>query len=466
MNFSGRTLLATSILLAVAIGSLGYFSVERTQVPLSLGHLTSGVQTCFFRVHQSFTAKVLGQGNSSYLQSDFLDQTEECFADAMGLFRDRLEWTVPAIEGPLNELITEVHWFQDKLQGSSTFATQSNGLEGLGERFTRIESYFDKALSSIGKYSEVTEAKSYRYFVVLFTFIALSSLILIFVATKLSSMWNNLNHIRENIYKYSQGNKESYFEVTGTLDKIGISSLVSLLKEVGEDLRDMVGAKVVGRPDGASYDTSNSMPLASQNTKESEEVIEKIWQEATGSISNSVDYTESLQLIEGGHKIEESLNGVLDVLSPKIVTTGTVVNLDFQDDLETSVDAESLEQAFYHLLDLVINDANERNLTLRLVKEDQNAAFELICSGSNIQDFQTLENRPLSLQIVHEILNELDVAFTSKNMNASNGDIVGVKFNFLIPAKVAVSAQNHDSNRRLRSVRKGSKKELMRELNS
>ena len=72
---------AANIFLVSLVVLSGFSFKYSAQNMQGLTVVGDGLQTCFNRVQQSFTARLLGQGGSNYLDTDFLVNTENCFGE-------------------------------------------------------------------------------------------------------------------------------------------------------------------------------------------------------------------------------------------------------------------------------------------------------------------------------------------------------------------------------------------------
>ena len=56
---------------------------ENSEKIKRLTNFDSGMQTCFSRVNQTYTASMLADSSSNYLTQNFQNFTEECFAEGI-----------------------------------------------------------------------------------------------------------------------------------------------------------------------------------------------------------------------------------------------------------------------------------------------------------------------------------------------------------------------------------------------
>ena len=70
--------------------------------------MLDGAQTCFLRVNQSYSARMIGL-ESSYLEKDFLNQTENCFNDLKEIADSNKKIT--DVLDLVEDVSDQVYWF-------------------------------------------------------------------------------------------------------------------------------------------------------------------------------------------------------------------------------------------------------------------------------------------------------------------------------------------------------------------
>ena len=126
-----------------------------------LTNFESGMQTCFSRVNQTYTAKMLGEAASNYMTQNFQNLTEECFAEGILNVEDSFKTELSLVAKKLSTLASNVHWFhEDILSPGSVRTIASNGeSRDVGTRFEKIETTKEEILESSDKYkTEITNS--------------------------------------------------------------------------------------------------------------------------------------------------------------------------------------------------------------------------------------------------------------------------------------------------------------------
>ena len=99
--------------------ALALFSFKLEKKGHLLGLIKDGVGTCFHRVSQSYTAQLIGESRSTYLQNPFLTMTEECFGQSLHLLEDLQLTPQESALKILNTMSNETYAFHQKLSYSS-----------------------------------------------------------------------------------------------------------------------------------------------------------------------------------------------------------------------------------------------------------------------------------------------------------------------------------------------------------
>jgi hypothetical protein len=116
--------------------------VKTSRALSSLNSLLDGAQTCFMRVNQSYSARMIGL-DSSYLKKDFLTQTENCFNDLKALAQkhERLNSVMESIDS----ISDQTYWFHRQQDFENPFTASDDYQENEGyqnvitEKFKKIE---------------------------------------------------------------------------------------------------------------------------------------------------------------------------------------------------------------------------------------------------------------------------------------------------------------------------------------
>lgn len=428
-----------------------------------LTNFESGMQTCFTRVNQSYTAKILGDTASNYLTQNFQNLTEECFAEGILNVEDSFKTELSQVAKKLSTLASNVHWFhEDILSPASANAMGRDGeSRDVGTRFEKIENTKDDILESSGQYkAEITNAlnKEKSLFYVTSTL-----LVLVMISEYLATARRRLsNQARE---------KEAQAEL---LDNGGVSSV-----KVGEIIRsaliqnDLLNCSklFVNYHAQQSFDKSikNKLSLESLITPVStqSQIIEKIWNDDNiGVIADNVE----IKMLEDLN-LEQITSAVVDLLAEKLFSQGIQLTTNIADNIMIKGRSEELEQTIYHLVNYAINsthsDIGEKNISIFAHRMGDIVAFDLIHSGAGFEE-EVLKHRvgiansskplDIDLQICQSLLEEIQAKIQLDNKINQNGDITGGRIKIIFKAGAADVS-------RLVNLKIGSKKEILASLN-
>ena len=108
----------------------------------TLATFQQGVSTCFARVTQTFTAAMIRDLRSPYLNKDFMSLSDECLREGAKTSQVDLAG-MPKANRLNNDLVSEVYWFHEKVMkvmGSAPVnAKDIMPMNGVSEKYAKIE---------------------------------------------------------------------------------------------------------------------------------------------------------------------------------------------------------------------------------------------------------------------------------------------------------------------------------------
>lgn len=128
-----------SLTLVMILGSFWHYQSNQNQLG-RLSVLNQGLSTCFNRVSQTFTAMMISDAQSPYVKSEFTNLSNECFAEAAAGSKALKSSMGRAYEN-LNQLISEAHWFHEKVSRLQNQKEISSNLAPISDRYGRMENY-------------------------------------------------------------------------------------------------------------------------------------------------------------------------------------------------------------------------------------------------------------------------------------------------------------------------------------
>ncbi len=146
--FQSKSTLAKMALLGVLVFTT-YNIQENSNKIKKLSTFDSGMQTCYGRVNQTYTAKLLEDLESNYLTQGFQSLTEECFAESVITIEDNFKSELAVSLKKMNNLASQVHWFHEGLTSSGDGKLVSGEGKDVGSRFETIENQKDEILEEV-----------------------------------------------------------------------------------------------------------------------------------------------------------------------------------------------------------------------------------------------------------------------------------------------------------------------------
>jgi hypothetical protein len=458
------------LFLLAALVSNTYNIQENSGRIKRLTNFESGMQTCFSRVNQTYTAKMLGDTASNYLTQNFQNLTEECFAEGILNVEDSFKAELSQVAKKLSTLASNVHWFHEDILSPGSVRTIASDGESrdIGVRFEKIESTKDEILESSEKYkTEISNSLNNEKSVF---YVSATLLVLLMLSEYMSNTRRRLsNNIRE---------KEAEAEL---LDNGGATSVKvgEIIKSALEQNNLVNCSKLFANyHEHLSFDKSIKnknkfslegliTPIGASAPVELNEKIDKIWND--DSIGVTADNIEEKMLHD--LNLEVLSSSVIDLLAEKLFSRGIQLDVNIPDNLMVKGRNEELEQTLYHLINYAINSthegAGEKNISIFAHRLGDIVAFDLIHSGLGFDD-EILKHRvgitstgkslDVDLQICQSLLEEIEARFQLDNKLNQNGEIIGSRVKIIFKAGANATA-------RLVDLKVGSKKDILATLN-
>jgi hypothetical protein len=460
------------IFLLAALVGITYNIQENSTRIKRLTNFESGMQTCFARVNQTYTAKMLGETTSNYLTQNFQNLTEECFAEGILNVEESFKTELAQVAKKLSTLASNVHWFHEDIlsPGTARAIAGAGETEGrdVGSRFEKIESTKDEILENSDQYKTElsgTLNKEKNIFYVVSTL-----LVLVMISEFMSATRKRLANVARE--------KEAEAEL---LDNGGAVSV-----KVGEIIRnaleqnDLVNCSKLF----SNYHAEQAMDktIKGKNKLSLEELItpvgvlssvvvndkiDKIWND--DNIGVSADKSEGKMLVD--LNLEQISAAVIDLVAEKLFSQGVQLDTKIPENLMIKARTEEIEQILYHLMNYAINSTHsengEKNISIFAHKLGDIVAFDLIHSGLGFDEqilkqraglSQTNKNLDIDLQICQTLLGEIQAKVQLDNKLNQNGEIIG--------GRVKIIFKAGESTARLVDLKKGSKKEILASMNA
>lgn len=148
---SAKIYLFCGLGLLMTLGAFWHYQMNQMQLE-RMGVMNNGVATCFTRISQTFTAMMIRDIRSPYLNRGFMGLSDECLNETIKGINPFKQDVGKGYE-TLNQLISEVHWFHEKvikihapmLVGRDLKAS----LAPLSDRYSKMENYKETLMDEI-----------------------------------------------------------------------------------------------------------------------------------------------------------------------------------------------------------------------------------------------------------------------------------------------------------------------------
>lgn len=443
-----------------------------------LTNFESGVQTCFTRVNQTYTANLLGDSTSAYLTQNFQNLTEECLAEGILSVENSFQKNLAGAAKQLSNLASNVHWFHEDIltpSGAKNLAGKGEARD-VGARFEKIETTKDEILESTSAYKDqITNSLNKQKNIF---YISATLLVVLMLAEYMSLTKKRL----------SNGAREKEAEAELLNDGGATSVKVGEIIRVALEQNELFNCSKLFsnfHASAVSDKGKNRMTLESLvtpigvGTKKSESLIDKLWEDDSFGVSADISKANNMVDIN----LDQICSSAVDLLTEKLFSKGVKLDINISENLQISGRHEELEQTMFHLFSYAINSTQamdgEKTISVFSHKLGDVVSFDLIHSGTGFEEGilkqrvglgSTNSELSVDLQICQSLLNELDAKVQLDNKMDQNGNIVGgrVKIIFKAGSNTAGTAidSTNDNQRQLVDLKVGSKKDILASLNS
>lgn len=426
---------------------------------IKLHNANSGLNICFQRVSQSFTALMIRDVKSSYLGKSFRASTGECLQEVSNSLSKLGDNVSKGAILTLNNLKSDLHWFDKKVDRVNDMASKGEidiSQSNITDKYSELEgmksSLEDKILSNVEKI-EGTKA---------FTLTAMILAQLGFVLSGLSFFF----------YRRIKGIEVQQTEEI-SLD-LGQEDPKVILRKIESTLRAHSFEKT------SDFLFSHIKNLESENQKLSNIMVSQ------NQYSDSV-YEIPLKGIEkednSNREVSDfsvSLNTILDNVKTRAFNDGIILDTNLADEFSIYAEEEVLQQTLSALINYSMEQASysqqERKVTLRSKSLGGIAYCKVIVAGHKFLD-EELElfnggtptpEMSLNLVLLKEMCKDANFSIALKNkQNSSQGKTSSEIELIFDRAKVkAVSLEKVPGTKESIKVVKGKKSDILNFLNA
>lgn len=423
--------LACGLGLAMTIGSFWHHQMNQSKLD-RLNVLSQGTATCFNRVSQTFTAFMIKDAGSQYLSNSFMGLSNECLKETVAAsapFRNEIEKGFET----LNQLVSEVHWFHEKIAKVTSVSTPINQIT---ERFGKMEllktSIADNVDETMTDIREVQVNDEYMMGAGLILFVLSISMLSLQDFARIQRR-REIEREALNAFKAGGANVGAIVDqlVEKALCTEGYGVISQIFKDYHEDVLEKMSSK------------SFTIP---KHTKVEEEELVEIKPEINEERTSLKEILVSLQNIQDKE--------VLQVSEVR--------------DVNLNISYEIFEQMMNAAISQLANRRSEKKKVVisNQIHSDR-SIVNIFLAGSTFtaselefatSDIALAQEIDMNLVILKEMVNESGAQWYLENKADRHGNITGMNIRF------TVMRSSKDIKKNLISVVRGKKKDLAREL--
>ncbi|MFZ4712242.1 MAG: hypothetical protein ACOYL6_00905 [Bacteriovoracaceae bacterium] len=382
---------------ALAYGYNSYFRDFKELVSLH-----EGISTCSHRVTQSFTAKMIGDKNSVYLQNDFMNLTEDCFADNIASFNANLASKLSLVGSQMNQLASEAHSLHEKILLSA--ATTAD----IGKIYERIEAGRNILIDEIDN-SGMKNQSTQNWML-----LSLIASFFIMAAIALKSLWDSFSEYKNNMTlenmareQLSSQDAERATQMEEILVQAFRQNGMTFTGQMFQSFKNYWADKATIAQAGSAQAFTLQKPrveataytIPANNTERGIEAANT--QNERASIVETVTTIKNPSVRVDSVNLTETISKVINLLSGKAFSNGVILDFDLSRAIEVKGHQDSISQIIFNLLSHAINN----NLSNQAVKR---VRAELLTVGDRVTLKMTDNSQIYTESMVREINSQLN----------------------------------------------------------
>lgn len=452
---SKRNILAVALLGGLVFNT--YKIQENSNYIKKMNTVENGIQTCFTRVNQTFTASLLKQGASNYLSQGFQTLTEECFAEAVSAVDDLGYLQASDIQKKISGLSSNVHWFHEDLLavGSSGAKALKNEVpRNVGKRFSDIEVTKNELLEAnqVLKDKLNDEVNTQKNI-----FFALASMLFMVLMAEILSIAK-----RRLANANSEFLAQAELKDNGGVHSVKVGEIIRVALEQNEmDSCSKLFTNYYSYNEGLkAFGAKPAMAEALVTPKKAvisdveQKNLDEIW-ENDGIALNADKEAEVLsaeKVITEESNIEAISTKIIDILAEKLFSHGVQIAVNIPEGLVVKAHAEELEQSLYNLYNYAIEQSKsakgEKHLSVNSHKLGDVVIYDLAFSSTGF-DLDPLKGKEgldivangenIDLMISQQIFEDSGVKVQLDNGINQAGDIETAKIKLVFKAGAMVT---------------------------
>jgi hypothetical protein len=445
---SSKVLMLCGLGLLMTLGAFWHHQTNQNQLD-RMNVLNQGVGTCFNRISQTFTAMMIKDINSPYLNRGFMGLSDECLNETIKGINPFKQNIGKGYE-TLNKLISDVHWFHESVVRTHSPMVSGKNLDAplnpLSSKFSQMENLKINLVDEIdvtnSRIREIQTSDEVLMGIGLLMFVISLSILSLKEFNRIQ-LQQEIEKKALNLLKTGQANVGAMVDqiIERGLLTQGLPVSAQIFKDYHGDLLERMASR------SAYYEGKNEK---TETVEAKEEIPE---------------FTPPETL--DGHKtsFKEVLVSIQNINAKDLIQVSDVR------DVQLAVAFEGFEQ----MMNAAINKlATRRNDGKKIIVSNQihsdKAIINLFLAGNTFTatelDFSqnnqniSADSMDMNMILLKEMANETNSTWHIENKTDRSGAITGMAIRFTMN-RVPKDAK---SNKNLVSVVKGKKKDLAREL--
>jgi hypothetical protein len=432
----------------LTILALGYGYQSSTKTAKDLVNLHEGVSTCAHRSNQTFTAKMVGDKSSVYLQNDFMNITEDCYADTIASFNGNLAHKMNLVGNQLNKLATDTHQFHEKVLMAATTPAELSG------QFEKLEAQRNAIIDEV----ENSGIKNSGTEDIVIISLIVSFLLLSLVVVK--NQWQNVQEANLNskmddeareLLSSQDENKEEQIE--NLIETFFAANKQTFLSQIFYAYKTNMKDRLIVAKEN-QVNAFMAKPV----------VIEPVQVQETRVQENTI--------VPGTVNLSETISKVINLLSGKAFSHGVILDFDLSETFFVRGNEEAISQVIFNLISHSINNnlnnTNGKRIKAEIKVVGENILFKLIDNSQIYTNELVMEVNgslnqvnDIGLAVCKEFVSELKGDLHAKNVYDHNGNVAQTVTELMLQrATEATASVSHQP--KLVNYVKGKKRDLRR----
>ncbi len=436
-----------SIALFFLLSSAIFLSTSIGKKITNFGTLKEGIATCFLRVNQTYTSKIIGSGQS-YLNSEFIKNSENCFAETLSYLDNKFKNDFFKIRMEANKLSSNVHWFHQKITNSDTLSgTLDSTFSDLEEMKENIITLLNNKNNSLIK-SKAT-IKTIYYILTVLIILAMTWVFIDLrqkrkakksLETRASNALTN-----QSFVNYSKSGEIIY----DALIESDMTNCSNLFVKLNDSLKTMYVSKAyVEQPTNSS-----------DENKTKENIITDDEFESLTEDTHNLNFSNNPAM----ENFEKLMMSTIDSLASKLFSSGTILDLNIEQDLFVFGTQEVIEQVFYHSLICLMNLQCGR-IEISSKKISDNLIIDIINTKLSFSQ-EDLTNTPsIEKNILFELIKDLNGQISFDNISTGTDTKQNARIKIVLKIAVDKVDITPTNSPKLITLEKGKKRDILKRL--